>query len=745
MKMANLIILFFIVFALCNKEERIKNSIKDIPEKKIFLIKEEKEGEVSLAGLKKVFDFKDNIFLSHLYRDGLYIPAGEIAFFKYTGGTWKSSWYYGEMVDEKKVSLTKGLQGIIRIPLQKEEFENGLSLRFSIKSLCPKQWLSLFVNENPHPAIEIGEEWKEYEIPLKREVLNDGENSVRFHFRRQCSFGDKKTSTAFEYIEFFGEKKDAPKSDIFSDLISQENILDLSKFKKIRYFISLPSSPYLYLKIQANSDFKIMITNAEKQTGKVIFEGKINKMKEILYNLNEYSNKFVVIDFINNYSDSLRLSEPAIYVKKEEKIKLGGEKPEYIIIWLADAMRADHLILYNSQTRVKTPNIERIGREGVVFKWASVQGGDSIPSHASILTSLYPRAHGHENPKTKIKNETILVSEVFKEKGFKTAIFSSNGYVSKKWGFAKGWDMYRNFIRENLPAKTDFLLPRAIKWIEGNISSPFFIYLTTVDTHVAYYYRKGFTDLYDPEPYKGVVGEFATGYLLEDIKNEKVKMTDRDKFRLEAQYDGEVTFNDYNFGKLLQFLEEKKILDKTLIVFTSDHGDEFFEHGSVGHGHSIYQELVGVPLVFFGPKFIPSGKVVDIDVEIIDIFPTIFEILGINPPSSFQGVSLLPLITDVSAHYPRPAMARMGALQVSLKIGNYKYIMKYGDNDGLYSLKESFYEKMEKKGQVPLLHRYFRDIISFAVSFEKIWKKREHGFFNNHSKNVFKDFRNIKF
>ena len=142
------------------------------------------------------------------------------------------------------------------------------------------------------------------------------------------------------------------------------------------------------------------------------------------------------------------------------------------------------------------------------------------------------------------------------------------------------------------------------------------------------------------KPYIGPIKPALTGVQLGSIKAGKLKVNDNDKAYLEALHDGEITESDAVFATFIDDLKTAGVYDKSAVVVVSDHGDQFYEHGSVGHGDSVYQELTHVPLIIRAPGLFPKGKVVKADVEITDVYATMLELAGIKPDPTMQGTSL---------------------------------------------------------------------------------------------------------
>jgi len=351
---------------------------------------------------------------------------------------------------------------------------------------------------------------------------------------------------------------------------------------------------------------------------------------------------------------------------------------------------------------------------------------------------VYPPLHKAVSAESKLSKDVAFIAEDLKKKGFKTAIFSSNGYVSSKWGFDRGWDQYRNFIRENLPNGADYLWKQAKTWVLANKKKPEFAYLATVDPHVAYTPRAEFLKKYWNKPYTGPLKPAKTGVQLGAIGAGKLKINDNDKAYLEALHDAEITQSDNSFATFLADLKTADLLDRSVVVVVSDHGDEFGEHGRFGHGQSVYQELTHVPLIIRAPGHMPTGKVVHADVEIMDLYATLLELAGVTPGEKIQGTSLVPLAWDETGLAPRSALTIDGQLARGLKEERYRLVAASGRLE-LYDELEDPREQKDVAASRPIALRQMRGVLGLIHAFETRWSKSRWGTAANVSPGFVKD------
>ena len=197
----------------------------------------------------------------------------------------------------------------------------------------------------------------------------------------------------------------------------------------------------------------------------VLFEGPApQRFTDGAWDLSAFGGQAVRIDLVAR-GGGVAWGEPRLMVRGNVPAAAANRKFDHIYVWMIDTLRADKVRVYNPKTNVLTPNYDAFAADATRFLWAQVPGTWSLPSQASMLTGVYPHVHKATEHESKINPQLPIAPELFKKAGFRTALFSSNGYVSSKWGFDRGFDENRNLIRENLPNGADNLWATAKKWI----------------------------------------------------------------------------------------------------------------------------------------------------------------------------------------------------------------------------------------------------------------------------------------
>lgn len=324
----------------------------------------------------------------------------------------------------------------------------------------------------------------------------------------------------------------------------------------------------------------------------------------------------------------------------------GSHKPLNVIILGVDTLRPDHLSCYGYQ-RQTSPNIDRLAANGVLFLHNASQSSWTLPSFASLLTSLYPHQHGASTGLNQIRTEFPTLGSILIDRGYATGALVNSRVLNPELKLDRGFEFYS--APGPVPRLADEDTRQALAWIDQQ-KKPFFFFVHYFDPHEPYAPPAPYDTLYDPS-YGGGLNRRA--FVLQDEFPEIASRdfermgsaTPEDWAHINALYDGEIAFMDAAVGELVRGLERRGLLKRTLLVLMGDHGEEFYEHKAFGHGHSMHCEVINVPLVFSLPRVISRGARISDQTRTIDIMPTILDLLGIKTDARFEGASLVPLLT----------------------------------------------------------------------------------------------------
>lgn len=330
-------------------------------------------------------------------------------------------------------------------------------------------------------------------------------------------------------------------------------------------------------------------------------------------------------------------------------------RPNVVLVSI-DTLRADHVSAYG-YPRQTTPQIDRLAAGGVRFSNAFASASWTLPSHASLFTSQLPSVHGARHDRAALPAAATTLAESLSAAGFATAGFVSWVYVGARYGFAQGFDEYRELVDASRlefasgggAARAETVIDAAVGWLATAPRRPFFLFVHLFDPHLDYAPPEPYGALFGGDP-AASDGRYASvrphiAYLHADPP---APLSPAARERLTALYDGEIRYVDDQLGRLMSALARRG--EECLVVVLSDHGEEFGEHGSFeGHGWTLYDEVLRVPLVMRLPGGEAAGAVLDAPVSLLDVAPTILDALELPLPESFQGTSQLPRIRGGAA------------------------------------------------------------------------------------------------
>ncbi len=304
----------------------------------------------------------------------------------------------------------------------------------------------------------------------------------------------------------------------------------------------------------------------------------------------------------------------------------GRSAPLNLVVILIDTLRADHLGCYGYD-RATSPNIDRLAEGAILFENAVAPSSWTLPSTASILTALHPTRHQAVNRKTRLALHRDTLAEVLRRNGYHTGAVVSHILVSPEYNMDQGFE---DFDDSSIGERTDVSSPavteRGLQWLRSGARSPFFLMLHYFDPHGAYVRHPEFEF---GEPYDGWLDLEHPSWGLHNIWRNRRDLDDRDRAHIVNRYDGEIAFVDHHVGRVLEEIRQLGLESSTIVVLTADHGEEFFEHGYLGHTEHLYEETIHVPLIIQNPALETAPARFAPPVAMVDLMPTLLEMLGV--------------------------------------------------------------------------------------------------------------------
>jgi len=343
-----------------------------------------------------------------------------------------------------------------------------------------------------------------------------------------------------------------------------------------------------------------------------------------------------------------------------------------VVVVSIDTLRRDHVSLYG-YPRDTTPGLAALATEAVVFEDAVSTSSWTLPAHASLFTSNYPSAHGAVNLHVGLSPSWPTLVTELQANDFTTQAFVTHVYLSREYGFGEGYDHLEYLPETRAEQVTD----RAVRFLSAMGDRDFFLFVHYYDPHWHYDPPAPYDTTFDPA-YEG----HASGIWWEFKKLDAETINPRDLHHIKALYDGEIRYTDHHVERLMREMKQLGVFDKSLIVVTSDHGEEFLEHGSWEHQKTLYEEQLRIPLIVKLPYGKGAGRQVDGQVSLLDVAPTVIGVLGLTPPPSFRGRDLF----DNGSPERRESWAETehtidGSHKLALRLGE-------GERKGIFSLRD---------------------------------------------------------
>lgn len=390
-----------------------------------------------------------------------------------------------------------------------------------------------------------------------------------------------------------------------------------------------------------------------------------------------------------------------------------GESPATapnVLLISIDSLRADHLGAYG-YGRATSPAIDGLAAEGVLFERTTSSTSWTLPSHASLFTGLPIAGHGCHSKRTKLRPAALTLAERLQSAGYRTAGFWSGPYLHPVFGLGQGFEEYVNcasfgYFEEPAPgaqrkanqqSHEDITNPKLTREVLGWLDKrqaeadqrPFFLFVHMWDVHY---------DFFPPAPYDVMfTGDYAgsaDGTTMRKLPGQELDAADKEHTR--ALYDGEIAWTDLHVARILERLESQGLKENTLVILTADHGEEFWERGNFGHRKNLFEESVHIPLVLRYPPSVPAGLRVQSPTSIVDVLPTVLEVLGLEASwdaEGLEGRSLVPAWMGqaevperwIFAELQRP---RPGDSRVALRRGHWKLLFASESQEllGLWNL-----------------------------------------------------------
>jgi arylsulfatase A-like enzyme len=672
-----------------------------------------------------------------LFRDGrLWIDLGHPSARKHVQlAAGASPWRLAQDIDERRAAVVVGHGGALDIPLDgplspvlhpdtpwvptpgaplpetPPPPTAGLALAITLKALAPDQSVTVLWEERPLANLRIGPEWERRTLSLPHDVVVTGENRLRLHFRNLSPEGSPEglplgvvepasdavlVSAAIESVEvgplevIRGEGPDAKLNDYEFRSVGDEVDFEIPADRSLVYYLVPPRRARLRFTASGRGSLVIRAsTDADHRHGR--------QPTELLQQPLRPDGRNASVDLSGYGELPLRLEIGV----RSTRARAAGEPPAGVRFSALDivANRATPVDRRDRQTRdvyvlalegvrpddlvdgafgafahgPRYPNFERFLAEALVFDRAYALGPSAVPTHASLLTSVVPSGHLTVRGTYVAEGQTSL-AEALDRAGYFNSNISANGSFTPDRGLTQGFADHVILERSNTRGNDAQKVVLEMLDEIAQRPRPRFIYAVLNDAQAPYDPPSDM--LTDVIPPIDAPAQHRTHMWVGRVRTKTIEPDRAQIDYVRRLYRGELQVIDQALGVLLEALTEAGELDEAVVVLVGIHGEEFLEHGGAGHDSTLFEESIHVPLAMRAPKLLAPGRV-EVPIDLLDLAPTLADLLGLGYEPNWQGESLVPLIDDPTPP-PRLVVSYLGDGSRAAIVGDYKFVLGPG-------------------------------------------------------------------
>jgi choline-sulfatase len=683
-----------------------------------------------------LFSLVDNRHAAHRYVDGdLVLDAADVGFARYTRFSIPvPRWKLGQIVEQVRCATASGWAPI-EVPLD-GALATGIDRVIVRVFGRAKQTIALRINGKRPTAstktsrVTLVDGWQTVTLPVEPGRFTVGENQLVVEHEARGG----KAEFAVEWVRLSRGHADTddPRAAIAFDPAS--NTITLARDATLVWYVTMPDSAHLVGEVVGECRVLVKAMGNDET-----FAGGVLGAESSRVDLTRMSGRVVGMTLTAADCPTVKLVAPEVMARGPAPYTLPrAEPPKFVVLWIMDALRADKIPIFTPGARARTPNLDELAKTSTIFRQYYVQGNESQTSHSSMWTGLYPAVHNvrlaGRGGTWRIENRFETLAEKLAAAGFYTAAVTGNGFVNEDGGYTRGFKHFRNMMREsgieNGVIYGDKIVGVALAKLETMRDKPGYMFMGTIDTHSPWIARRPWIDLYSSPTYRGPFKEFAGA---EDLGFRPGSMgcaiiPPRPEIdRLLAIYDSAISYQDKQLGRFIDQLKSWGIWERTMLVITADHGDEFFEDGRCGHGGSLRDSLVRVPLLIHDPERFPPGVIVEEGVEGVDVMPSVLDAVGIAQPEQIQGESLAVLAQSTGRGWARASYASMYEYAHAMRVGRWKLRVGPSGVPLVNDLVGDPDEKIDVSRTHLVERRMLTDNLGLFLALRAQWKKATWG------------------
>lgn len=653
-------------------------------------------------------------------------------------------WSIGVDVDGRTAGVLRGRTGALNIPVDGSrspaanpgtEEHPGLAMAVTVHALTDKQSMTVLLNERPLAHLTLSQGWERRTLSLPEEHLVAGDNRIRLHFRNlaEATSDHPGASAAVERIELGTHDVITRPPDPAGPAVTVqprpggEATMRLAGDSALAFYVTPPNRGRLVLNARGHGALTVRVSgdedHREGRPGTTLLDEPLRPAgTEHALDLTAWGGTPIRLEI------GARGSSPdaeAVLVAAEIAARRNVPRdtrrrtPRDVVIIAIEGARADSML--EPGRRPSLERIEPLLRESLVFERAYAVGAAAVPSHAAWLASVVPPVHLTVRG-TYVADRQVLLPETLARGGFYRVAVSANDYLNGERGLLQGFDTTRviSAQAEDDSARAVVMMLRRL--LAGR-SERWLVLANVNDPQAPYEPPRELTTELTPPP--GAPLAHLTHVWVGRVHMGKHEPTSEELAYVRRLYRGELQMVDAAVGDVIDELQTQGRLDDAVVVLVGVHGEEFFEHGGAGHGRTLHEESIRVPLAIRAPKLLAPGRVT-VPVDLLDLSPTLADLIGVTAPDAWQGESLVPVIDDPQPP-PRLVVAYLGDGSRAAIVGDHKLVLGSGEGERFYDLGADRGELTDIAAQGGVALRMVRTALAWQLAHEGRWKRARWG------------------
>ncbi len=680
-----------------------------------------------------------------MHEGNLVVDLGRKSAYKHHALASAATWSTPQLVGDRLATVVTGRTAELDLPVDgpnapglhpDTEEHAGLAIAVTMYALVEDQSVTVLWNEQTLAHLRLSSGWERRTLSIPADTLRQGDNRLRLHFRHVATEGEILGSAALGRIELGPHEAITKPRDAAADPIAGYEItprpdggarLTLPAGHGLAYYVVPPRRGRLRLQVRGRGQVQIVAsTDADHEQGReptVLLDEPLRPAGvERDLDLTAWGGAPARIEIRargNEPDAAAQLDGLHILARRSVPRDERARMPRDVYIVGIEGARTDSFL--EPGRRPPLESIEALLRESIVFERAYALGAAAVPSHAAWLSSVIPPVH-LTVAGTYVADAQVLLPEALARAGYVRALVSANADVTAERGLQQGFDLTELLDKQMEERDARAVVARAEALLRDK-SQHRLLYAVVNDPQAPYEASRELVGPVTVPPDAPL--SHLTHVWVGRVRMGKHEPSEDELTYVRRLYRGELRVVDEAVGDLVEDLREQGRLDDAIIVLVGLHAEEFYEHRGAGHGHTLYEESIRVPLAIRAPALLASGRV-DTPVDLLDLAPTILDLVGGTAPDAWQGETLVPVIDDPQPP-PRLVVAYLGDGSRAAIVGEHKLIVGPGRVERMYALADDPGEQQDVLATGGIALRMVRTALAWQTLSGERWRRARWG------------------